>query len=424
MNGGVTPVRGMNDVLPDRTPIWQRLEDIVRETLRGHGYAEIRLPILERTELFERSIGAVTDIVEKEMYTFVDRSGDSLTLRPEATAGLVRAGITNGLLHNQRQRLWCAGPMFRHERPQKGRYRQFHQIDVEALGYAGPDIDAELILLGERLWRRLGLDGLALEINSLGTPAARAAYRGTLVAWLEAHSDSLDDDCRRRLDTNPLRILDSKAPGVRELVAQAPAITDHLDPESAAHFAQLRAILDEAGAAYTVNPRLVRGLDYYTGTVFEWTTDRLGAQGAVCSGGRYDGLVAQLGGRPTPAIGWAMGLERVVDLLVDAGFEGIDERPHAYLVSVGARARQAALLLAERLRDAVPGLRAQVHCGEGSLKTQLRHADRSGAAFALVIGEQEVEAQQAGVKPLRSGAAQQSVAWADLAGRMREHISP
>jgi len=424
MKGGVAPVRGMNDVLPDRTPIWQRLENIVRETLRGYGYAEIRLPILERTELFERSIGAVTDIVEKEMYTFADRGGDSLSLRPEATAGLVRAGISNGLLHNQRRRLWCAGPMFRHERPQKGRYRQFHQIDVEALGYPGPDIDAELILLGERLWRQLGLDGLALEINSLGTPAARAAYRARLIAWLEARRDALDDDSRRRMDTNPLRILDSKAPGVRELVAEAPAITDHLDAESAAHFASLRATLDGAGVAYTVNPRLVRGLDYYTGTVFEWTTDRLGAQGAVCSGGRYDGLVAQLGGRPTPAIGWAMGLERLVDLLAAAGFEGIDERPHAYVVSHGERARRAALLLAERLRDALPGLRLHVHCGDGSLKTQLRCADRSGAMWALVIGEQEVDAQQAGVKPLRSDGAQQSVGWADLAARLRELISP
>ncbi len=422
MSGPVAPVRGMNDVLPDRTPCWQRLEAIARDTLSAYGYAEIRLPILERTELFRRSIGEVTDIVEKEMYTFEDRSGDSLSLRPEATAGLVRAGISHGLLHNQPRRLWCAGPMFRHERPQKGRHRQFHQIDVEALGFAGPDIDAELILLASRLWRRLGLEHLRLEVNSLGTPAARAAYREKLVVWLAKRKHDLDADSLRRLKTNPLRILDSKDPAVQALVAEAPAITDHLDAGSAAHFEALRGYLDDAGIAYTVNPRLVRGLDYYTRTVFEWVTDRLGAQGAVCSGGRYDELVSQLGGRRTPAIGWAMGLERVAELLAGIDFAGVDDRPQAYLVSLGERARRAALLLAEHLRDALPGLRLHTHCGEASLKSQMKKADRSGAAVAIVLGDDESGAGRAAVKPLRSGADQELMDWTDLPVRLREML--
>ncbi|MGH8496747.1 MAG: histidine--tRNA ligase [Gammaproteobacteria bacterium] len=420
MSGSVPPVRGMTDVLPDRTPRWQRLEAIARDILSAYGYEEIRLPVLERTELFERSIGAVTDIVEKEMYTFEDRSGDSLTLRPEATAGLVRAGISNGLLHNQRRRLWCAGPMFRYERPQKGRHRQFHQIDVEALGFAGPDIDAELILLGNRLWRQLGLTHLRLELNSLGTPAARAVYRQKLVAWLGERKRDLDADSVRRLETNPLRILDSKEPRIRALVAEAPAITDHLDAESAAHFEALRGFLDDAGVVYAVNPRLVRGLDYYTRTVFEWVTDRLGAQGAVCSGGRYDELVAQLGGRPMPAIGWAMGLERVVELLVEGDFAGVDDRPHAYLVSQGESARRVAIGLAERLRDALPELRLRTHCGDGSLKAQMKKADLSGASVAIVLGDDEMAAERAAVKPLRSDAGQEWVDWADLPARLRD----
>ena len=305
-------VRGMNDVLPEQTAAWQQLERVARETFAQYGYYEIRLPLLERTELFKRSIGEFTDIVEKEMYTFEDRGGDSLTLRPEATASIVRAAISNGLLHNQRQKVWCMGPMFRYERPQKGRYRQFHQIDVEALGYPGPDVDAELILLTARIWRRLGLRGLRLNLNSLGTPESRAVYRAKLVDYFRAHADVLDADSTRRLDGNPLRILDSKNPAMAEVIAGAPSITDHLDPESAAHFASLCAHLEAAGVEFVVNPRLVRGLDYYSRTVFEWITTDLGSQDAVCSGGRYDGLVAQLGGEPTPAIGWALGQERIV----------------------------------------------------------------------------------------------------------------
>ncbi|CAN5262855.1 histidine--tRNA ligase [soil metagenome] len=424
MSASIAAVRGMHDVLPDRTPAWQRLETIARDTLGACGYAEIRLPLLERTELFRRSIGEVTDIVEKEMYTFEDRSGDSLTLRPEATAGLVRAAISHGLLHNRRQRLWCAGPMFRHERPQKGRHRQFHQIDVEALGFAGPDIDAELILLGSRLWRRLGLTGLRLELNSLGTPESRAAYRRRLVDWLEGHKTQLDEDSLRRLDTNPLRVLDSKDPGVQALVADAPAMTDHLDPESAGHFEALRGYLDDAGVAYSVNPRLVRGLDYYTRTVFEWVTDRLGAQGAVCSGGRYDGLVAQLGGRDTPAIGWAMGIERIIELLVADGCNGDGDAAHVYLASLGDRARRAAIGLAEQLRDALPALRLHTHCGDGSLKSQMRQADRSGAAVALVLGEDELESRRVALKHLRRVADQEQIRWADLPARLREILGP
>ncbi|MGB5623143.1 MAG: histidine--tRNA ligase, partial [Gammaproteobacteria bacterium] len=315
MTRSIAPIRGINDILPAETRAWQWLEQIVREVLQAQGYGEIRLPLMERTELFARSIGEVTDIVEKEMYTFLDRNGDSLSLRPEATASCVRAGITHGLFHNQQQRLWYSGPMFRYERPQKGRYRQFHQMGAEAFGFAGPDIDAELILACARIWRRLGLDDLRLELNSLGTAESRQAYRGLLVEYFREHEKDLDEDSQRRLNQNPMRILDSKNPDMQALIDAAPSITDHLDDESADHFAQLRETLDAVGVSYLINPRLVRGLDYYSRTVFEWVTDRLGAQGAVCSGGRYDGLVEQLGGRATPAIGWAMGIERLVELL-------------------------------------------------------------------------------------------------------------
>jgi histidyl-tRNA synthetase len=415
MSETIQPIRGMNDVLPDDSAAWQRLERVARETFAEYGYREIRLPLLERTELFRRSIGELTDIVEKEMYTFEDRGGDSVTLRPEATAGIVRACISNGLLHNQRQKVWCMGPMFRYERPQKGRYRQFHQIDVEALGFPGPDVDAELIMMSARLWRRLGLAGLALDLNSLGTPDSRKVYRAALVEYLRRHEHALDDDSRRRLNGNPLRILDSKNPAMREIIAGAPVLTDYLDGESADHFAALCAQLDGAGIAYAVNPRLVRGLDYYSRTVFEWITTDLGSQDAVCSGGRYDGLVSQLGGAPVPAIGWALGEERIVELMRLQGCAGADAVPHVYLALAGAAAESAGLQLAESLRDAVPGLRIEANCGGGSFKSQLKRADRSGARYAVILGDDEVAAQVATLKPLREEAGQRRVPIASLA---------
>jgi histidyl-tRNA synthetase len=409
MSESVQPIRGMNDVLPAETAAWQRLESVARETLAEYGYREIRLPLLERTELFKRSIGEMTDIVEKEMYTFDDRGGDSVTLRPEATAGVVRACITNGLLHNQRQKVWCAGPMFRYERPQKGRYRQFHQIDVEALGYPGPDVDAELILMSARIWRRLGLDGLSLSLNSLGTPESRRGYRQTLVDYFRSHTDQLDEDSQRRLDGNPLRILDSKNPQMRDVIAGAPLITDHLDAESAGHFARLRRDLDSAGIDYVVNPRLVRGLDYYSRTVFEWVTTELGSQDAVCSGGRYDGLVAQLGGESVPAIGWALGEERVVELLRVQNRIGDDTVADVYVVLAGAAAEQAGLPLAERIRDALPGVRVETNCGGGNFKSQLKRADRSGARYAVILGDAEMERRAAALKSLRDEAGQRDI---------------
>ena len=420
MTETLQPVRGMNDVLPDDSAAWQLLERVARETFAEYGYREIRLPLLERTELFKRSIGEMTDIVEKEMYTFEDRGGDSLTLRPEATAGIVRACITNGLLHNQRQKVWCMGPMFRYERPQKGRYRQFHQIDVEALGYPGPDVDAELIMMSARLWRRLGLAGLRLNLNSLGTPESRKGYRAELVEYFLRHEAALDEDSKRRLGGNPLRILDTKNPAMREIVAGAPVITDYLDPESAAHFASLRTQLDGAGIEYVVNPRLVRGLDYYSRTVFEWVTTDLGSQDAVCSGGRYDGLVAQLGGAPAPAIGWALGEERIVELMRLQGRAGNDAAPHVYVALAGAAAEAVGLKLAESLRDAVPGLRIETNCGGGSFKAQLKRADRSGASHAVILGDDEVAQQVATLKPLREETGQRHVPLASLAGELAQ----
>lgn len=414
----IQPVRGMNDILPDATPRWQQLEAVTREVLSAYGYREIRFPILEKTELFARSIGEVTDIVEKEMYSFEDRNGESLTLRPEGTAGCVRAGLSNGLLHNQVQRVWYAGPMFRHERPQKGRYRQFHQIGAEAFGLAGPDVDAELIVMLARLWKRLGIGDVALQINSLGTPEARGKYRELLVAYLSHHQDKLDDDSKRRLGANPLRVLDSKAPEMRDVIAGAPSLLDHLDDESARHFEELKALLDTAGVRYTVNPRLVRGLDYYSRTVFEWITDRLGAQDAVCSGGRYDGLVTQLGGRPSPAVGFAMGVERLVALMDEEGVAVPDSAPHAYLVRVGASAERAGFLLAEKLRDALPGLRLVMDCSGGSFGNQLKRADKSGARVAIIVGDEEARAQRAALKPLRNDAEQVDLDWDALAARL------
>ncbi len=423
MSKGIQPVRGMNDILPEDSPYWQAVEDTARAVFEEYGYQEIRMPIVERTELFVRSIGEVTDVVEKEMYTFEDRSGDSLTLRPEGTASCVRAGMSHGLFHNQIQRLWYQGPMFRHESPQKGRYRQFHQLGVEAYGLEGPDIDAEMLMLTARLWRRLGLDSVRLKLNSLGNPEARRAYREKLVSYFSEFRDRLDEDSRRRLESNPLRILDSKNPDLAEIIADAPSILDHLDEESRLHFDKLRRLLDAQGIEYEVDPRLVRGLDYYSRTVFEWTTDRLGAQDAVCSGGRYDFLVSQLGGRHVPAVGWALGMERLIALLA-LGDEAPrrDSRPHAYLAMMGEEAEQLGWRLAESLRDELPGLRLTVHCGGGSFKSQLKKADRSGAELALILGETEIRQGRVGIKPLRSGEEQFEVDQAKLADLLRERL--
>ena len=414
----------MNDILPDVTGTWRYLETVVRDIVQSYGYAEIRLPLLEQTELFRRSIGEVTDIVEKEMYTFDDRNGESLTLRPEATASVVRAGITNGLLHNQRQKLWTTGPMFRYEKPQKGRYRLFYQFDVEALGYDGPDVDAELIIMCARLWRSLGISRLTLEINSLGTPESRAGYRDALVEYFSSVKNKLDDDSIRRLEQNPLRILDSKNPDMKAIVAAAPLILDFLDEESSEHFQSLKGLLDAAGVAYTVNPRLVRGLDYYSRTVFEWVTDALGSQGAVCSGGRYDGLVEKLGGKPTPAVGWAMGIERFVALYEACGGEAPADDADVYVVAVGENTLEQAFTIAEQLRDEVAGIKVELNLGGGSFKSQLKRADKSNAAFALILGEQEIVEKRVGLKPLRSTEDQSSVAFdelpATLAGLLRK----
>jgi len=405
----------MNDILPDVSGTWRYLETVVRDIVQSYGYSEIRLPLLERTDLFRRSIGEVTDIVEKEMYTFLDRNDESLTLRPEATAGMVRAGITNGLLHNQRQKLWTTGPMFRYEKPQKGRYRQFYQFDVEAMGFEGPDVDAELIIMCARMWQALGISRLKLEINSLGTAESRTYYRETLVEYFSGVKSQLDEDSIRRLEQNPLRILDSKNPEMQAIVEAAPVMIDFLDEESAQHFQGLRDLLDAAGVTYTVNPRLVRGLDYYSRTVFEWVTDALGSQGAVCSGGRYDGLVEKLGGRTTPAIGWAMGIERLVALFEACGGEAPASDADVYVVAVGEGALEQGFAFAEELRDKIAGIRIDVNLGGGSFKSQLKRADKSNAEYALILGEQEIAEKRIGLKPLRSTEDQSSIAFETLA---------
>ncbi len=411
MSKAIEPLRGVHDVLPARAASWQFLEATAREVFAAYGYEEFRVPVIEQTQLFKRSIGDFTDIVEKEMFSFVDQGEDHITLRPEATAGIARAVISNGLLRDNRLRVWCMGPMFRRERPQAGRYRQFHQIDAEAFGFAGPDIDAEMILLSARLLRRLGLVGLKLQLNSLGTPDSRARYREQLLGYFGAHEASLDADSKRRLHGNPLRILDSKNAETQRIVAGAPLLTDCLDAESKAHFADLCAHLDAAGIDYQVEPRLVRGLDYYTRTVFEWTTDALGSQSTVCAGGRYDGLIAQLGGTPTPGIGWAMGQERIVMLLEKLGNVAVRDRPQAYLVAVGERADVPGLQLAERLRDAWPDLRLQFNLGGGNFKTQFKRADKSGALYALVLGEDEIARGVVAIKDLRGGRPQEECAF-------------
>ncbi|MDH5358431.1 MAG: histidine--tRNA ligase [Gammaproteobacteria bacterium] len=409
----IRSIRGMNDILPDVTPYWQAVETALKQVLTSYGYQEIRFPIVEKTELFCRSIGEVTDIVEKEMYTFSDRNGDNLTLRPEGTAGCARAAMQNGLL-NQTQRLWYMGPMFRHERPQKGRYRQFHQIGVEAFGFSGPDIDAEMILMTARIWKKLGLNGLELQINSLGSTEARLAYREVLVTYFEAHKDELDEDSQRRLHSNPLRILDSKNPAMQALNEAAPKLIDHLDDESRQQFDAMCQTLDAAGLDYIVNPRLVRGLDYYGKTVFEWVTNHLGSQGTVCAGGRYDALIEQLGGKSATAIGFAIGLERLIALLETMDALPAVEPMDVYLVAVGEQATQQSLLLAERLREQLPDLKLIAHCGGGSFKNQFKRADRSGARWTLILGDDEVSQQMVSVKTMATGE-QESVAWGELA---------
>jgi histidyl-tRNA synthetase (EC 6.1.1.21) len=403
-------IRGFSDVLPEESPAWQFVERAFRHELDRYGFSEIRLPIVEKTALFSRSIGEVTDIVEKEMYTFTDRNGDSLSLRPEGTAGCVRAALQRGLLHNAQPRLWYIGPMFRHERPQKGRYRQFHQVGAEAFGLPGPDIDAELILLSGRILRALGIDDITLEINNLGTAETRARYRADLVEHLQAHAQQLDADAQRRLSTNPLRILDSKNPAMAPIIASAPDLLDYMDAEAQAHFQAVRAMLDAAGQAYRINSRLVRGLDYYGSTVFEWVSEQLGAQGTVLAGGRYDRLVEIMGGRPTPAIGFAAGIERLVALVEAADTVPAAEPPDAYLMATEADLIAQTLAIAERLRTQLPALRVQVHMGGGSMKSQLRRADRSGAALALILGPSEAADGKINVKPLRGDDEQYSVA--------------
>jgi histidyl-tRNA synthetase len=423
MSRNIQPVTGMKDVLGADIGLWQHVERCARTVMDAYGYEEIRVPVVEHTELFKRAIGEYTDVVEKEMYTFTDQGGDSLTLRPEATAGIVRATISNGLLRGARLKLWCQGPMFRHEKPQKGRFRQFNQVDLEAIGFAGPDVDIEIIALTARLWKLLGITRVKLVINSLGTPESRKAYRELLQNYFRAHLDKLDDDGKRRLEGNPLRILDSKHPPTQEIVKNAPVLTEHLDPESLAHFAELKAGLDALGIPYTVNPRLVRGLDYYSRTVFEWITDALGSQDAVCSGGRYDGLIAQMGGEPTPAIGFAMGVERVVELVRLAGQVPQAQAPDVFVMAQGAAAQRAALGLAERLRDAMPGRGIVVHCGSAKFKTQFRRADESGARLALIVGDDELARGVIALKPLRGAEGTQTEhPVAELTARVEEFL--
>jgi histidyl-tRNA synthetase len=418
----IQAVRGMNDVLPDAARWWEHLESTITGLLRRYGYRPIRMPLVERTELFVRSIGEVTDIVEKEMYTFVDHlNGESLTLRPEGTASCVRAVLEHNLLYGGGQRLYYSGPMFRHERPQKGRYRQFHQIGVEAFGYPGPDIDAELIVLSARMWRALGITDVSLELNTLGDPEARARYRAHLVHYLRSRTDEIDEDSRRRLETNPLRVLDSKNPAMRTVVEGAPRLLDDLDETSLAHFEQLQAALRRAGVGFTINPRLVRGLDYYNRTVFEWVTGRLGAQGTVCAGGRYDGLVEQLGGKPAPACGFALGVERLIALMQIEGADAPMMAPDVYVVHQGEEAGVFAAEVSERLRD--DGLAVVHHCGGGSMKSQMKRADGSGAPFAVIIGDQEAVDRRVSLKPLREAAAQTLIDVAEVAALVQSRRS-
>ena len=418
MSKPLQAIRGMNDILPAAAPLWQYFEQIVRDWLVAYGYREIRMPIVEQTGLFSRAIGAVTDIVEKEMYTFTDHlNGESLTLRPEGTASCVRAVLEHNLLHASPQRLFYTGPMFRHERPQKGRYRQFHQVGVESLGYAGPDMDVEHILMTARLWKQLGLSGIELQINTLGNSEDRARHRARLIQYLERYQDQLDDDAKRRLHTNPLRILDSKNPALQNIITAAPKLLDDLDAASLSHFESAQALLRAAGVSFSINPRLVRGLDYYNFTVFEWVTDQLGSQGTVCAGGRYDGLVAQLGGKPAAACGFAMGVERLLALMEAQGIVSDMPTLDVYVVHVGDAADVAAMQVAEQLRDA--GLSVVLHCGGGSFKSQMKKADGSSARFAVILGEDEVRAGMVSLKSLRASVEQVSVSAAEVAALVR-----
>jgi histidyl-tRNA synthetase len=421
MANNIQAIRGMHDVLPEQTPLWQYAESVIREVLASYGYSEIRLPIVEKTELFKRSIGEVTDIVEKEMYTFDDRNGDSLTLRPEGTAGCLRACLEHGLLHNQVHRLWYYGQMYRHERPQKGRYRQFFQLGVETYGMSAPDIDAELILLMDRLWTRLGVrDKVTLELNSLGTIEERLVYRDSLVAYFQQHLEQLDEDSQRRLNTNPLRILDTKNPAMKDVVANAPELMAYLGEDTLQHFHAITALLDNMGIAYSINTRLVRGLDYYSKTVFEWVTTELGSQGTVCAGGRYDGLIEQLGGKANHAVGFAMGMERLLALMETVEIP-IASPVDVYLIRVGEQAEQQGMLFAEQLRDQVQCIKLQVDCAGGSFKSQFKKADKSGAAYALILGDDEVSRGEISVKPLRDQQEQQVLSQSDAIAFLKTH---
>ncbi|MGI2097946.1 histidine--tRNA ligase [Shewanella glacialipiscicola] len=418
----IQAIRGMNDILPTQSPLWQKVEAVLRSSVSAYGYSEIRTPIVENTDLFKRSIGEVTDIVEKEMYTFADNNGDSLTLRPEGTASTVRAGNENGLLYNQEQRLWYMGPMFRHERPQKGRYRQFNQFGVEVYGIGTPDIDAEVLMLSASLWEKLAIsEHVSLELNTLGDPAERVVYRDALIAFLEQHKDALDEESKRRMYTNPLRVLDSKDANVQAILADAPELMDFLGEESKTHFSQLRELLDAVGIKYTINPRLVRGLDYYNRTVFEWVTSSLGSQGTVLAGGRYDGLVAQLGGKDTPAVGFAMGLERIVLLLETLELtKDIPAAVDVYVIAMGDSCLVEAIKAAQELRDALPSLKVMSHCGGGNVKKQMKRADKSGASVALLIGEDELADGMVTVKHLRNNNEQQRIARHALSAYLAE----
>ncbi len=419
-NETVQAVRGMNDILPEEAGLWLWFEDVVRDWLHGYGYRNIRMPLVEPTALFKRAIGEVTDIVEKEMYSFEDAlNGDHLTLRPEGTASCVRAVLQHNLLYNAPQRLYYSGPMFRHERPQKGRYRQFHQVGVEALGFAGPDMDAEQILMCARLWKKLGLSDVALQLNTLGDADARHRHRAKLIDYLEKHEDVLDAEAKRRLHSNPLRILDSKNPAMQELIDAAPRLMDELDEDALAHFSELQEILKRHGISYEINPRLVRGLDYYNRTVFEWVTTRLGAQGTVCAGGRYDGLVSQIGGKPAPAMGFAMGIERLLVLLQEEGRKPTGQDVDVYVVHQGELAGKLASQVAEQLRDGE--LRVILHCGGGSFKSQMKRADASGACVSVVIGDDEAQADEVGIKPMRGGD-QMRVGLSNMLSKINEFI--
>ena len=410
----IQSIRGMHDILPDQSAAWQHLEGTIRNLFTQYGYRELRTPVLEPTELFCRSIGEVTDIVEKEMYTFDDRNGDSLTLRPECTASCVRAGIQNGLLYNQQQRIWYIGPMFRHERPQKGRYRQFYQAGIETYGIPGPDIDAEVIAVSARLWRSLGIKNVELQLNSLGSNEARNQYREVLIEYLKQHEDVLDEDAKRRMMSNPLRVLDSKNPNMADVIAAAPQLLDHLDDESREHFERLKSLLDEMSIEYVINPRLVRGLDYYCRTVFEWVTTELGTQGTICAGGRYDGLVEQLGGKPTTGLGFAMGLERILLLMEEQSIEVPALSPHIYMVMQGEAAETSGLTLSEALRNQLPELRIMNNCAAGSFKAQMKRANKSGAEYAIILGDNELSEGIVTIKPLRNQGEQRQVSRDDL----------